>query len=129
MQHISETQLKSFQVQLSESLEKLRLGMTEILMRSSHASHKLAAKQLQKFASDELLELALKINIPSIAHKIEKMESIDAALHNIEMDMYGLCSDCENEIRIERLKIDPTIQRCLSCQEKYDKQRNNSFKL
>ncbi len=129
MQHISETQVDQFQAVLLSSLEELRLGMTDILMRSSHTSHNLAAKQLQKISADDLLELALKIEMPSISHKISAMRNIDAALNNIQIGMYGLCADCEEEIDTKRLNSDATTQRCLNCENRYQKQKYNNYKL
>ncbi|MFT6985416.1 MAG: DnaK suppressor protein [Psychromonas sp.] len=129
MQHISETQLNQYQLLLLNSLETLRHSMTDILMRSNHTCHNLSAQQLQKISTDDLIELALKIEIPSITHKISTMKSIDAALNNIQIDMYGLCSDCEEPIEITRLNIDPTTQRCLACENRYKKQKHNEYKL
>ena len=129
MPHISETQLKQFQTVLLDSLEKLRQDMADILMRSTHTGHNSAAKQLQKISSDELPDLAIKFEIPCISHKIIAMKSIDAALNNMQIGMYGLCADCEEEIAIEQLNIDATSQRCLDCDNKYQKQKYNNYKL
>ena len=129
MQYISETQIKEFQTQLLNLLEKTRQSMSDILLRSNHISHNLAAKKLQKISTDDLLELALKIDLPSISHKVSKIKSIDAALNNVHIGMYGFCSDCEEPLTSNRLHEDPTIQRCSRCESKYKKQKNNNFKL
>lgn len=129
MQYISETEIKEFRVQLLDSLEKTRQSISDILLRSNHTSHHLAAKQLQKVSADDLLELALKIDLPSISHKISTVKSIDAALNNMQIGMYGFCSDCEEPLTSERLHLDPTIQRCQQCESKYQKQKYNNFKL
>lgn len=129
MQHISETQLNQYQRVLLHSLEKLRHSMTEILMHSNHSSHNITAQRLEKLCVDDLLELASKIEIPAITHKISEMKSIDAALNNMQIGMYGLCADCEEQIETARLDLDPTTQRCLACQKIYEKQKYNNYKL
>ncbi|MCG6200594.1 TraR/DksA family transcriptional regulator [Psychromonas antarctica] len=129
MQHISEAQLNQYQQSLLNSFDKLRHEMTDILMRSNHTSHNLAANKLEKLASDDLLDMAIKIEIPSISHKISAMRSIDAALNNIAIGLYGLCADCEDEIDIQRLNNEPTTQRCLTCEKLYQKQKYNDYKL
>ena len=129
MVHIDDTQLKTFQTQLLSSLEKLRNDVSDMLLRSSHAGHKLAAKQLQKLSNDQLVELTSKLDISSLAYKTTEMKSIDASLNDIDLGLYGICSDCEAEIVIERLKENATTKRCAACEKKYQKQKYNQFKL
>ena len=129
MAPIEAPQLKAYQGQLIASLEKLRNDISEILMRSNHAGHKMAAKKIQTLSTDELVELTLKMNLPCIAHKVEEIKSIDASLNDIELGLYGFCADCEEEIEVIRLKLDPTTKRCLVCDIKYQKQPYNKFKL
>jgi len=129
MVHIDDTQLKIFQTQLLSSLEKLRNDVSDILLRSSHAGHKLAAKQLKKLSNDQLVELISKLDISSLAYKTNEMKSIDASLNDIDLGLYGICSDCEAEIIIERLKENVTTKRCATCEKKYQKQKYNQFKL
>ncbi len=46
---------------------------------------------------------------------------IDQALERIENGTYGICSDCNNPIPLERLKAVPTATRCVPCKEKAGK--------
>ncbi|ABM03748.1 dnaK suppressor [Psychromonas ingrahamii 37] len=129
MTHINDEQLKNFQAQLLSSLEKLRNDVSDILLSSSHAGHKLAAKQLQKLSNDQLVELTSKLDVSSLAHKTNEIKSIDASLNDIELGLYGFCSDCEAEISIDKLQENVTTKRCDICEKKYQKQKYNQFKL
>jgi len=129
MVHMGTIHLMTYKQRLTSSLEKLRNDISEILMRSNHAGYKMAAEKFQKSSNDELVELALKIDIPSIAHKITDIKNIDASINDIELGLYGICSDCEDEIEITRLELDPTTKRCEVCEKKYQKQTYNKFKL
>lgn len=129
MVHIDDTQLKNFQAQLLSSLEKLRNDVSEILLSSNHAGHRLAAKQLKRLSNDQLVELTSNLNIPSLSHKANQIKSIDASLNDIDLGLYGYCSDCETEISIEKLKENATTKRCDICEKKYQKQKYNQFKL
>lgn len=42
-------------------------------------------------------------------------QRIDAALVRIEEGEFGYCLDCGEEIPPLRLRLDPTIPRCISC--------------
>jgi DnaK suppressor protein len=129
MQEIDELTLNKYQQKLLTSLGKLRLDITKILLRSNHSSHLLIAKQVEKMSNDELIELTDKLNLPSIEHKIIEISEIDAALNNIQIGLYGICSDCEKLISAEQLNAQPTTQRCIHCDIKYKKQKYNHFKL
>ncbi|MFT7053076.1 MAG: DnaK suppressor protein [Psychromonas sp.] len=129
MVHIDNTQLKIFQTQLLSSLEKLRNDVSDMLLKSNHAGHNLAAKQLEKLSNDQLVELTSKLDISSLAHKTNEIKNIDASLNDIELGLYGFCSDCETEITIEKLQENVTTKRCDICEKKYHKQKYNQFKL
>ncbi|MCW8995860.1 MAG: molecular chaperone DnaK [Psychromonas sp.] len=129
MAHLSEAQLKQFQTELSNSFEKLRQEIIDISMSSSDTSIPLTAEQLQTVSADELIELAGHFEIPSVSHKIALMKCIDAALNNLQIGMFGLCADCESEIAINDLNLDPTRQRCTVCDKKYRQQKNKGYKL
>lgn len=48
----------------------------------------------------------------------EALKSIDEALERVEHERYGMCTDCGQEISVERLTAVPFALRCESCQEK-----------
>nr|WP_229785898.1 TraR/DksA C4-type zinc finger protein [Shewanella litoralis] len=48
-----------------------------------------------------------------------RLMKLDAALCQLDLGLYGLCSDCEMDIETSRLQQDPTEQRCSNCQQKY----------
>jgi len=129
MQAINETLLQQFQSILVNLFQKVRDDMIGGLIQSTSVQQQQLAKQLTEIADDELLEFALKNQIPAISEQISAMKRIDAALNNIQISMYGLCADCEEQINIQRLHADPRTQRCLPCETKYEKQKYNDYKL
>ena len=40
---------------------------------------------------------------------------IEAALHRIEMEEFGYCQDCGEDISPKRLELDPTVPNCIIC--------------
>lgn len=46
--------------------------------------------------------------------------NIDAALLAIQNGTYGICTDCEEEIPLARLKATPGATRCVPCQKEAD---------
>ena len=47
----------------------------------------------------------------------EQLVQIKAALNRIEKGAFGYCSECEEEIAMGRLTINPTVTRCVDCSE------------
>ena len=41
--------------------------------------------------------------------------SVDQALKRLEERVYGICVDCDEDINMRRLKIDPTAIWCIKC--------------
>lgn len=129
MYHLNETQLAQLKLQLNSKLIKVRSTINTIFLESSHASHHLAAKNLARLSADELIEFTSQVENSSLKRNVEKLKKLDASLNNIEHSMYGLCSDCESELCAEVLSENPTKQRCVTCEDKYQKQKNNRYRL
>ncbi len=52
---------------------------------------------------------------------LQELSEIDAARERIADGRYGECIDCGQPIALERLKAQPTAQRCIACQAAYEK--------
>ena len=47
-----------------------------------------------------------------------QLVKIENAFRRIESDEYGYCLDCDEDIDIRRLMVDPSNTRCIKCAEK-----------
>jgi DnaK suppressor protein len=45
----------------------------------------------------------------------QKLLQIESALKRIEGDDFGYCQECGEDIAPARLKVDPTVQLCITC--------------
>ena len=54
-------------------------------------------------------------------------KKIDKALKKFEVNEYGLCTDCGQTIRYERLLARPTAEMCIVCKEESEKDESSSF--
>jgi len=54
----------------------------------------------------------------AIEHDLENhLHEIDEALERIEKGTYGICSDCNTNISIERLRAMPEATLCIKCEK------------
>jgi len=49
------------------------------------------------------------------------MSNIETSLINLEKTDFGDCIDCKEEIGFNRLIASPGAQRCINCQNRYEK--------
>ncbi|MFK5892025.1 MAG: TraR/DksA C4-type zinc finger protein, partial [Pseudomonadota bacterium] len=47
-----------------------------------------------------------------------QLNKIEITLKRMETDDYGYCFDCDEEIDVRRLLIDPTNTHCIQCADK-----------
>jgi len=126
MTHIGDAQLQDLQSSLINSFEQCSQHLVDI---AKHSKTPQLATKLQNISSDELLDLAGATELLSNTLDFSKIKNIDAALTNIEIGIYGICADCEENIEIAQLKLNPAQQRCSLCDAKYKKQKYNKYKL
>jgi len=55
------------------------------------------------------------------AREVVDLAAIDAALARLDTDQYGLCTDCEAEIPLARLKLEPQALRCVACESRRER--------
>jgi DnaK suppressor protein len=51
-----------------------------------------------------------------------ELSEIEEAKQRLADNTYGICEDCEKEISAKRLLVVPTAKKCISCQEKIEKE-------
>lgn len=79
------------------------------------------AEQVGHCDQDQLVELTSRLDLPKVEQSVARLKRIDAALCQMDLGIYGLCSDCEEPLAIEQLEQDPTLQRCPRCETRYRK--------
>jgi DnaK suppressor protein len=54
-------------------------------------------------------------NLPVELTLEKNLQEVIGALDRIEKDTYGLCENCQKEINLERLKVNPSAKTCIKC--------------
>ena len=62
------------------------------------------------------------MDIAVVTQEVNQLKSINAALRRMDSGEYGICVDCANKITEARLEISPAAERCIDCQNKYEKE-------
>ncbi len=56
-------------------------------------------------------------------HEANMLQAIDQALGRLETGAAGICVECGRDIPEDRLLATPTVQTCIACQERLEKEQ------
>jgi DnaK suppressor protein len=118
---LNQQQTLGFKSLLRERANQLRGEIRSTLERSSEESHVRIAEQARDTEDDSFSNLIVAVNLAEIDRDAAELRRIDAALLRLNAGSYGACVNCGQSIPLPRLKAEPTAQRCVTCQELYEK--------
>ncbi len=110
--------MKSLHKKLTTELNTLASMVLYQMSKCPHPTEQQLASQLLSHAVPKWPDLDTSSLSATIRPSFQRIETILATLSQIELNIYGLCADCERQIEAERLSKDPTTQRCSYCAEK-----------
>ena len=119
--NLTQQQTTGFKVRLRERANQLRGEIRSTLERSTEESHVRIAEQVRDNEDDSFSNLIVDVNLAEIDRDAAELRRIDAALVRLNAGSYGACVDCGQSIPLPRLEAEPTAQRCVACQELYEK--------
>lgn len=79
------------------------------------------AQRVASCERDQLVDLTSRLDLPKVEQSVARLKRLDAALCQMDLGLYGFCSDCEEPLLAEQLEQDPTLQRCPRCEARYRK--------
>jgi RNA polymerase-binding protein DksA len=115
-----------------EQIEELAAALRarrEALTSETHAeadrardeSYRDMAGSVADTGDDAVADLLSDLDQAEIGRDIAELREIDAALARIQDPTYGMCITCGGEIEFDRLRANPTAQRCIGCQSVHEK--------
>ncbi|ABM04772.1 transcriptional regulator, TraR/DksA family protein [Psychromonas ingrahamii 37] len=70
-----------------------------------------AVGRVSRVDAMQIQQMALE----SSRRRERRLISVEQALKRLEKQIYGICVDCDEDINVHRLEIDPTAIRCIKC--------------
>lgn len=118
---LDKNQALDFKLRLRERAVQLRDEVQRTRARSAEETPSQVADRARDSEDDSFATLIVDTNLTEIERDVDELRMIDSALQRIDAGTYGNCSNCGNEIPVARLKAEPTAERCVQCQELYEK--------
>jgi len=72
-----------------------------------------AVGRVSRVDAMQMQQMALE----SSRRRERQLIDVEKALKRAEQPTYGICEECDEDINVLRLEIDPTAIRCIKCEE------------
>ena len=103
---------------LSRRLGSLRAAQHDQTGAGNRATHEPAPIEVHDLKDEAFAGQLANLSGVAREHLHAEVAAVQAALHRIHDGSYGRCGDCGREIGRERLLVQPSVDRCLRCQER-----------
>lgn len=124
MSELTQEQISNLKQMLDDRAQALQGEMhEEVRDRDSFGD---VASELADPGDASFADLTVDLQNAALTRDITEMRAIEAALRRMEDKTYGDCIDCDAAIPYERLEAQPTAERCMPCQEMYEKTHANA---
>jgi RNA polymerase-binding protein DksA len=115
------SQATEFKSRLRERAAQLRAEIRAALDKSKVETHVRIAERARDIEDDSFSNLMVDLNYADIDRDADELRRIDRALARLSDGTYGTCIECAQDIPLARLEAEPTADRCIRCQEIYEK--------
>lgn len=118
---VDQAQALEFKLRLRKRAEQLREEIRHTRAKSIDENPGEVAERARDVQDDAFATLIVDTNLTEIERDVEELRMIDSALQRINAGTYGNCIDCGQPIPLARLEAEPTAERCIHCQELFEK--------
>ena len=119
MSNLTTEQLAHLKQMLDERDKELRADLQrEVSEKDDYLD---VATEAPDPGDSSFANLSIDLDNAAVTRDVVELRAIEAARGRMENGAYGDCVSCENEIPYERLKVQPTAERCAPCQQIYEK--------
>lgn len=119
MAKLTNEQLASLEALLSEREAFLQQDIRREVEMSDE--YKQLAGEAPDAGDSATADLVVDLNNAAVGRDVNELRHIAAARERIKEGTYGHCLGCGLDIPYERLRAQPTAERCTPCQEVYEK--------
>jgi len=118
--------------QLRHHLEQQALQLRQRLMAELARDPAIAPATLNELtdaSDDAVVEFALGYYAQRSNNTLSQLERVDAALADMVLGLYGVCSECEEPLSLDQLRTDPASRRCPKCEARHTAPRSRRTQI
>jgi len=111
--------------ELREKIDGRRAALSAELQRDNERvredTHEEIAGKVPDPGDQSVATLIADLDHADLSRDAAELRALDAARERMQEGRYGVCVDCGGDIPFARLQANPGAERCITCQEKYEK--------
>ena len=97
-----------------------------VAQRDAHLAGRTRAEQAREFLlqdADDAIQRGAdrEVDLAMADREVVGLTAIEAALERLDSGQYGICTECDAEIPLARLKLAPTALRCVACESRLER--------
>lgn len=126
MSELTTEQLDQLKKLLQEREESLRADIRrEVNLKEDYAQ---VASEAPDPGDASFADLSVDLGNAAVTRDLTELRAVQNAYTRIDSGTYGECAECGYAIPFERLKVQPTAERCAPCQNMYEKTHADAMK-
>ena len=120
---LKKRELKKLKEKILAEKERLVNSFNEIDEEQFHLSSEDRFDEVDQATSDYERSQRLRFRNRDIFY----IKKLDKALEKFDSEEYGVCEDCDCDIKFERLMARPTAELCISCKDESEREEQSNF--
>ena len=125
--HLSDEQIHRLRERLDNRFNDLWHEIGAELKGSAREHFLQIAGEVQDLEDRSVADLLADLNMTILDKHVQETRDINSALIRIDKGTYGICSGCGGSIDFDRMTANPTAERCVHCQDVYEKTHVEGF--
>lgn len=120
---LSSKQLNTLKDKIQADRERIINGFDDVSGEKYHLSNDDRLDEVDQAASE--YERSQMLRFRNRDHFYKK--KLDKALEKFSTSEYGVCEECDDTIKFERLFARPTAELCISCKDEAEREEQGNF--
>jgi DnaK suppressor protein len=113
--------VEALEHRLKQRRDELQKQIREVTGRDADEPFAKLAGEVTDTGDEAAASNLIDVDHAAVGRDLVELRAIEATLIRIEHGQYGACKDCGIRIPLERLTVNPTAERCISCQDHFEK--------
>jgi RNA polymerase-binding transcription factor DksA len=126
MTELNAEQLEALRSLLQERDKDLRADIQrELALKEDYSQ---VASEAPDPGDASFADLSVDLGNAAVTRDLTELRAVQNAYTRMDSGVYGECAECGYAIPYERLKVQPTAERCAPCQDMYEKTHVDALK-
>jgi DnaK suppressor protein len=120
---LSSKQLNTLKDKIQADRERVLNGFDDIKAEKYHLNNDDRFDEVDQAASDYERSQMLRFRNRDVFYK----KKLDKALEKFSLSEYGVCEECDETIKFERLFARPTAELCITCKDEAEREEQGNY--